>query len=556
MRRPPLRSLAETLVVMASSVALGIFGYIQGGQVDGTDSLLYLDAGLRGVGHSVILNRYTHVFLLSLATRGAATPLDGLRIFSGVCTALCTGSVYVCARLLRAESGPLNGVAAAAAFLSMPLTLGLLLAPQVDTTAMLAVLVLLAIYLLSSKVEHRSRGWLILLGAVLFLAFKGKETTVCASVLLVGLGAGPDGSFSLLRLWMRTRWVACGLVVGIGATVLINSLLMADPFFGLRMLEVQAFAARADVTTSVLSFASNWYEVFVFPQIGVVFMMYVVAGILDARQHPWHRIVAWLIPLALVVFLSLTLMRSAWGVEPRYFGPALGVTAVLAGQLGGLRAADPARGRRQWMVLGMVAMALGVVGLVGLALRSRVMFPSFYVAVMSPVVFSLLAGVLFFTATERAGALAAMMLCVLTLTIYPARMNLLRAAEVPVDRRQNSRFLMFEEFREEMKLTAQSMLFVSTSLDRSLQIGENREELAALVNVVYDLTSTKENYVLRAVDESFLDELSQGKYDFALVSKDDWDVVREGQPDDAAWRRLYVWRPASVGRIILIMRAQ
>ena len=110
----------ELALVLLAAGLLAVYGFIHGGQIAGTDTLYYLDTALKGSSEPFILNRYTHVFLLTLFTTVAGSPLAGMQVYSAAAFASGFLLVYSCARYLTSNSGPANGTIAVGLFFGLP----------------------------------------------------------------------------------------------------------------------------------------------------------------------------------------------------------------------------------------------------------------------------------------------------------------------------------------------------------------------------------------------------------------------------------------------------
>ena len=204
----------ELALVLLAAGLLAIFGYRHGGQIAGTDTLYYLDTALKGSSEPFILNRYTQVFLLTLFTTVAGSPLAGTHVYSAAAFAAGFLLVYSCARYLTSTSGPANGIIAVGLFFGLPVIIGQLLAPNVDTTAMLIVLSFLAVYILAVRTSFVHPWHIVLLGLIFLLGLKTKETVLVAGLLLFGFGLGGCRRFDSRSFLRNLGYFAAGIASG------------------------------------------------------------------------------------------------------------------------------------------------------------------------------------------------------------------------------------------------------------------------------------------------------------------------------------------------------
>jgi len=160
-----IRYGVEIFAVILGAAIIASFSFNHGGQVYGTDTLMYLDTGLRGLENTFVLNRYTHIFIIRFFTFFGRTPIEGYQAFSGFLAFISTVLVYYSARSFSKNSSPINGVIAVGFLLSIPAILDRIMAPLVDTTVMIMMLAMVAIYIKSARNDHE-RPWLLVLFGV------------------------------------------------------------------------------------------------------------------------------------------------------------------------------------------------------------------------------------------------------------------------------------------------------------------------------------------------------------------------------------------------------
>ena len=224
-------SILEVVTVLAITLLIARFFYQNGGQLAGSDMLGYINIGFRRGMSEHMLNRYVHIYALRILTSLFPSPLEGLRYYSAIASGLAVLLAYYSARSMSKTRQIMRGVIAVAILLGLPIVVQLLLAPQIDTSAMIAVLVLTAIYVRSAKDNHLNPWVIRLLGLALFLAFKTKETTIVWGVTLIGLGITDMSSFDI-RMLAKNLWIVLqGVIIGAAVFIAANWLFIGEPLF-------------------------------------------------------------------------------------------------------------------------------------------------------------------------------------------------------------------------------------------------------------------------------------------------------------------------------------
>jgi len=232
---------AEIVAVVFGASLFARFGFIHGGQVFATDTLMYIDTGLHGIASPFVLNRYTHIFILRFFTYFGSTPLDGMRTYSAFIAFSCMLLVYYSARIFSKKSSPINGIIAVGLFLGVPAILERIIAPLVDTTAMLMMLSLVAIYIKSARKNHSNPWLLVLFGILFFMSLRTKEVTIVAAILILGFGLEEEKSINSCMLLKNSLYIAVGMVIAALLNVALNAIVLDTPFFGFRPADINAY---------------------------------------------------------------------------------------------------------------------------------------------------------------------------------------------------------------------------------------------------------------------------------------------------------------------------
>lgn len=553
--RPPWRLIIEIAAVTLLAAAFARFACMHGGQVFGTDSLMYLDTGLRGLENPFILNRYTHVYLFRFFTTLGTTPLEGLRLYSGFAAGASAILVYACARALSERSSPVNGLIAVGLFLGLPMVIERILAPTVDITVMLLLLGLLAIYIASSRAHH-GRSWLIILfGVFFFLALRTKETAIVAGILLLGFGLDADQSFSARLLMRNLGYAFGGMALAALLSIIGNTLIVGSPLFGFRPIDFLEYRQRWSDTLGSAEGSGASFQSLVLLVAGIPFVLYVTAGVL-ARDRLLKSVrLIWIVPLALITMLILFSTRGEWGIVSRGFLPGIAVVCVLGSQLANFEGLGQKSIKSLLPGVFTALLGIGILGGIGLLSKGDQPFEVYYQAAFAPITLCSILAILFI-ARESATARLAIVILLLPISLYPVRLNLGEVATRPEVLTENVRFQLILAFEERIQDAEDLNLYMTTSALPLLAIKANTDELASPINVGLDLKTVREQYTIGTPDSALVKALLGGEYSHVLLSSSEWDWLRTEPQDQPEWRRQYESFVEPGNRFVLLQRIE
>ncbi|MCJ7570111.1 MAG: hypothetical protein MUO58_21580 [Anaerolineales bacterium] len=548
---------AEVVAVVFGAGMLARFGFIHGGQVFASDTLMYIDTGLHGIANPFVLNRYTHIFILRFFTYFASTPLDGIRAYSGFVAFSCTLLVYYSARIFSKKSSSINGIIAVGLFLGVPVILERIIAPLVDTTAMLMMLSLAAIYIKSARKNHSNRWLLVLFGVLFFISLRTKEVTIVAAILILGCGLTLDEPINSRMFIKNSLYIAVGMVIAALLNVAINAIVLDTPFFGFRPADISAYIESWSVVigSSGARAGGVTFDSLLMAKTGFLFVLYVSAGLILRRRLPRNIRLLWIIPLALVAILILFSTRDQWVIVSRGFTPGFAIICILGSQvvlIDGLRRASLGSDAAAVLV---TLIGIGVLSGIGLATKGNLPFEVYFYAAYGPIAFSLILTLLFLSHERRKSGIAIALL-LLSINVYQIRLNLLEVASKPEVLRYNYRFQPILAFEEQIRDQDGLEMYVSSAVLHSLAIGGNRDELSALVNIALDIRTERADYVIGTPDNEFVGKLEVSKYSHIMITTSDWDWLRTAPQDRPEWRSRYTASTEPSNRSILLQRVE
>lgn len=547
-------AILEIVTVVAVAILIARFFYEYGGQLLGTDTLGYVNVGFRrAMGHHM-LNRYVHIYGLRILTSLALSPLDGLRYFSSIAAGLTVLLGYYSARSMSKQPQIVRGVIAVTLLLGLPVIVDRLLAPNADTSAMVAVLLLTAIYVRSAKGDHNNPWVIRLLGLVIFLAFRTKETTLVWSVTLIGLGIADGSRLDSKKLLKNLLILLQGLFAGLITMAIANWIFVGEPLFGLRPSDLSGYGAIWEEVANPRSDPFDVFAKIILPHGSLAFILFMVAGLWGRSNTSRSFQLLWLVPLALLILLAVTMNRITAGITPRHYLPGFALLAVLGSQVAGSRLPPRANQRTAiWLFLGTLGL-IGTVVVIGLSLRSTLPFPRYFEAILAPIAFAVAFGLIVMFSKRRRMVELPVLLCLLIVTIYPIRFKFPKIAMENPILLPNARFDAVLAFEDQFVELESATTFVSGSMLPHLQIHLDRNKLRALFNVALDARTERDNFEIGGMDAELIKDLELGKFSHVLISSDDWEWMRTAPQDRPEWRDQYSSIVEPSGRFVLLVK--
>jgi hypothetical protein len=298
------------------------------------DDLQYMSQAQYTFPDARILNRYGHIYIMKLFYTLAGSPITGARIFW--CFMFFSTSVltYWSAKLLAGKKGAFSAVMAVVLLWIWPLFGREAGSPLADFTVMMLVSAAVFIYLYFLKERTKYTHWFIMLLGFIFLwAVKSKESGVCLIVLFLGLGRSGD-NFSFKRFIKDLCWVLAGIIVGLLILMSLDLIFMGNFLFSIKPSSFEKLAEN-NIGPPVISqntdaAIESWFSYFTTRSILLVFVLYLLIGWSNLKNHSFRERILWITPLFLMIFL--TFARRAWYIVPRYFSPVMPIMAIWASQ--------------------------------------------------------------------------------------------------------------------------------------------------------------------------------------------------------------------------------
>ena len=523
----------KILIILFFAAAWAVLAINAGGPIF-SDEFLYIDAGLRSFAEPSYGNRYFHIYLQKLFMAMAPTPLQGVRVFWGFLIAITAALIYFNARTIFKKSSPLHGLLALAIFFSYPLITEYSGEPAVDITAMAMVTLYVSVYLYALRNPDKKRIAAIVLGALAFIAFKTKETTIFINFLLLGFVLDEQGKWNWLALKDLVRPVLTGLAAGIGLFILLDGLILGKPFFAIAPSTFAAVFKNYDFQPGFFFGPTSWYKVYFLDELLLPFLLFILSAIRLGPNTDARRRLVWIYPLLLAVFVTWNMLKVTFGFIERFYFPALPVIAMLAPQF--LRITWPDY-RKKWLIFGLMIAAAAALLLV---LRSAMMtysasfnfdFSRFLDSIYYPILLSILLAASIWTKKFTWAGSIIPLFCIAAMLLSPLLYSYKYYFTYPkVQEGYDHLFYPFETFKDELKIEAADKMLISADLKRSLDmLSDDPNDITGMANFFFNWRIGRENVVIGYNRPGMQTALAAKNIDYGLITGEDWMVLSTRQ---------------------------
>jgi hypothetical protein len=505
--------------------------YLKGSGPVFSDELLYVDIGLNNYQVPSYANRYFHVYLQKLFMWLAPTPLDGTRIFWGFLVALTALLVYWNARSMFRHSRPLHGLLAVGFFFSYQFISKYCGVTSADITAMWIVTVFLSIYLFHLRSGRIHRWPLVALGALSFLSFKTKETTLFANIFLLGLLFDQDGKFDLRKIPSLIKPFLIGLFSAVGLFILLDAVFLKYPFFSINPRTLAAVFENYAYTGGFREEPSSYFTTFLLADIMVPFLLFLVSGVVQyGREESRSLKIIWLFPVLLAFFMTINMLKIPWGFIERFYFPALPVIAILAPQWLRLEPPRTVRERIGMAVLATAAIALAIFmhfSLQNYADSIQLGYGKFYESIYQPLLLLILLGFILIARKMNWVNIVLPLFCIIALLIVPLLFNQKYIFRVPwTGNFFNQYYGPFLNFREQLHPVDGMSFFISNGVSSDYQaLSNDVYELSAMYNVFFNARTSQKNFKVGFEPDKIGSMLLTRKFDYALLTTEDWQRI-------------------------------
>ena len=525
--------LIELLIALLIFTVVGVLfaKYALGGP-NSSDITLYANTSMFNIKNSFILNRYTHVFLQKLFLALAKNPVQGLQNYWGFLMGATSFLIYVSARLVKPQANFLNASLAVIIFFSIPVLNVISGIVYVDTTAMFVSTLFLTIYIILLRQKQKANWLLVILGFTFFLAFKTKETLLPWGILFLGFGENDDHRFSMRTLFSNLKWLVAGIFMGILLFVVLNGLLLKDPWFGIRIEDISGYIqSYASGVVAPLETTNNpgWYRGYWFNDLLVSMLFFIISGVLIRNQKSFAHKLVWTMPLILILFILFSI-NIRFGLSTRFVLPIFPVLSIVGSHFFEF---DLPKTRRGILQFGIVFIA-GIALIIGIQLLFRWLIPStgnslddFITLIFYPLLLTLFLASIFIIHQKSSGVIASLLLA-LALLSQPAMTNFRQMFQ---NKPNHHAFLSVVEpfaiFEEEISFSEEMTFYVVNNVFKGkIPIMKNIDEVLSMFNIYFDVHSVRENFIYVEGENVNYSEILVSNPSLALLTMGDWRSIQ------------------------------
>jgi len=530
-----LSYLEIPVIILAFFAGWYLLGHYALGGPLSTDITVYMNVGMNHIENTFILNRYFHVFLEVVFLKLAPTPLIGFQYFWAFLMAATALLVYYNTRSFTSRSNFIHGLLAVGIFFSFQFFAQTAGIAYVDITAMFMVMVVVTIFMVSARWQHRSKWILILLGALFYLAFKTKETTLISGLLFIGLGF-QDGEFQFKAFLKNIAYLLVGIVVGIIFFAMLSWIILGDPFFGLRPKEFYDFfmasVRSAPNATQEVAVLGNWYTAFFLQVFYIPFILFILAGIKPNQDLDLSHRLIWCLPLGLIIFVSLS-ANITWG--PRFLLPAIPIICVLTPQFLNFEIPCSARERIRAAILFLIEIALILI----LRIIMRYALPKigldttlFFVNIYESAILSIILAISFLWKRFITSISIVVAVLILALIASPIVSNVKMMLKSPNRAESDLTFYPYSSFSEEIHFQQDMKMFVSFNAWKVLGVSgycNTLDDVLDLFNIYFNASSTRNNFTVSSDPTLISSIVTSTSYSYILISEGDWQAIPDSE---------------------------
>lgn len=524
----------EKILVAAGTIGLYIvlvfFG--QGGLV-GTDIFADINIASNGIkATTTVYNRYFYLLLERIFLKIAPTPLLGAQWYWAFLFTASALLIYLCGRLFSPSSRPLYGLMALATFLSLgDFGNG---TPGVDLAAMVMVALLILVYLLSARLQHRSRWLIALFGFLLYLAFRTKETCLPASILIFGFGFTEEDQFNGTALAKNLLVLLSGFLAGLVFFAICMWVFVGDPLWGLRFSEFKAYLASYAIPEEFggqpTNGLVNWFNGYFFVDLLLPFLLYILSGLTATHLNRTRRWL-WSVPLAIILFVTITI-GNRWGIGARFVLPTFPAICLLWPQ-----SLDLHFPRDPWErnIAGLLICG-GMAAIVGLRLLMRVLLPklgwdtlTFLNVVLYPILLVCILSIYFIFTKPGLKTSIIISLLVTSMLVSPI-VGSFNAIFVNGDNQTIDGVILypFSSFSKQIVFTPQMRMYISTDTWNAVgnpYYTKDIDKVISIFNDYFNAFSTRGNFTYTPFNIDAAQAILSSRYTYILLARADWRLI-------------------------------
>ncbi len=537
--------LVEGLIILAAFLsAFFILARNAGGPVN-SDNLFYMDAGLNGSKSIHTLFYYFHIYLQRIFMDIAPTPLGGARLFWAFLISSSGVLIYLSVRNFPFRNSRLNAILAVLLFLSSSFIAAYSGRTENDLTAMFMVSAILFFYLLSAGDGFRNPFLIGVIGFLIFLASRSKETAFMIAYIILGFGFLEGDDFHFRDLAKRLPALFIGFACGMLFFILLNSLIVHDPLWGFRPSDINQYFTAVENHARWGDVSNNYFNNVIFISLLFPFFLYLITGVQSLEKSVSIKFrLPWFYPLILIVFFTvLMIFSSGYKIQviDRLFFPAIPVICIFGSQVLDFRILV-SRKDWIWMVVaillaGMVFGFLITIFKISQSITNyslEVLIPN----ILLPILISIFLICFLWKNPDRIARLVLPVICVTVFILSSFYQNFQSFfIQQPVKQRMEQIFYPFSVFANRIHYDPGMKFFVSSTINKEQQMLLRRnDEVRSIFNVYFHQNASLDNFITQIgyspakqilQYEDPIPEVEKMDYDYALITSSDWERIQK-----------------------------
>ena len=365
------------------------------------------------------------------------------------------------------------------------------------------------------------------------------------SFIIIGFGFSNGDNFRFRELFRRLPAFLIGLGCGVVFFLILNSLILRDPFWGFRPSEIQQYLTAVENHARWGDISKNYFNDVLFKSMLFPFLLFLIAGIQTwDKSLPVRDRLPWFYPFVLILFFTVLMVFSSGykvQITDRLFFPAIPVICVFASQVIDFRILQT---RKDWIWLaGTTAAGLLIATLVidVFFATQKITFYSiddFSLNILLPIFVSIFIITYFWKNPDRIARLLLPVLCLSVLLFTSLYQNYYSFfIEQPVKQRMEQIFYPFSVFANRIQFDPGMKFLVSSNINKEYQMLLRREdELRSIFNVYFRADASIDNFInqIRYTSttqnlqyEDPLPGIEKMDYDYGLITSSDWERIRK-----------------------------
>ena len=524
-----IASKVEYILVAVLSALLWLLLIQVPGREAHTDVLWYMNMGLNNIADPHWVIRYTHVYLQKIFLFFADQPFEGLKAYWAFLISVTTALIYYNARKLTRGSTFLTGIAAVAIFFSFSLHAEYAGVALADMTSMLMVVLTVTIFIQAAQRQY-AKTWVILLGFVLFLAFQAKETTWFVFGLILGVGSVDEKIFDRKVFGRNLGNLGLGFLIGLGFFTLLNGIFLKDAFFFFRKTTLEIYFSFWLVDSPYYSGSDDWYTSSILKDFSIPFILYLLSGkAVLKKDTPVNLKLVWALPLFLVGFLSLGMLKNTFAVYPRFLFPGLALISIFAPQF--IQFEYPQSRKDQLKFWGLLLVTILVYftfrkGIIIFANYTGMNYRVLIWRIVTPLAFTAL--LVFILWAERFTLYTVMfpVLCLAVMLQSPILENYNAVQWAPQNGLIQKRFYPLDRFSERVDFDENSLVFIASDIpERTDFFSDNIDTIYTIFNIYFKTNSGRQNFFIQPVSALSASRILNDRIDYLFLSEEDWQTL-------------------------------